>query len=758
MRSALIRFFDQAVAALRELMDRPWSLFFALLAVNAIALPYKGILHDSQLYAVQVMNRVENGVYADDLFFRYGSQDRFSVFSIAAAPLVQVLGLQNAFFLLYLVFNALLLLAAQRLTMTLFKNRIIAALSLLLLATTPLPYSGGGALVVNENFVTPRILAVALTIFALDQMFKKRYVAVVLLLIGAALMHPLMAFGGALVFGGWWAVERFGWKWTLIVCAGLAAVMAAILIYRPLGTRLLGPMDNEWREYSRRAVPMNFPSEWILFDWINLGAGLVFAFAVGLVPCREEDRRIARFGLVLGVVSAVTVVGTFVAAWLPYALPLQGQPYRALWLLRLMQAPFGLQLAWNLWRLHGGALKLVVPPDANPAGAAPTPELSANPAPVDAIVTQAGRGPTAPDSVAAAPIASEQRPASPPFWRYVWTEPWQDGVSKLLAALVAGYFCVVFFAPLEFGIMAFAAAGAAVVYFRGLGPTPQSPHWLARSTAAGAIVGALIWIVLRYCDMVKYTSKMLHVVNPTQYVALMLEALGFVGWAAVVLALVWLAVRRLGVGWRFQAAAAGTCLFLQTAALIVLYVWEVPVRPTSDLAFIGEFLEKHPPKDGDSLHTIYCAVGEPADIWLIAHAKSYFTRHQLAGNVFYRETAEEGQRRALVVKRFEQERMRRYVPFIPDELKRSQEELFGVPLDVGPPTLKDLAAVCQEEGVDYVAVPEAFNAPCVASNGRIYIYDCEQVRAALKSRSPKTGARPAPDKPAAQALVSPHVR
>ena len=78
MRSAVLRWFDQAVAALRELMDRPWTLFFALLAVNAIALPYRGFVHDSQLYAVQVMNRVENGAYADDLFFRYGSQDKYS--------------------------------------------------------------------------------------------------------------------------------------------------------------------------------------------------------------------------------------------------------------------------------------------------------------------------------------------------------------------------------------------------------------------------------------------------------------------------------------------------------------------------------------------------------------------------------------------------------------------------------------------------------------------------------------------------------
>ena len=79
--------------------------------------------------------------------------------------------------------------------------------------------------------------------------------------------------------------------------------------------------------------------------------------------------------------------------------------------------------------------------------------------------------------------------------------------------------------------------------------------------------------------------------------------------------------------------------------MIVLNVWEVPTRATSDLQFVGRFLEEHR-EGGGPLPTIYCSVGEPSDVWLIAHANSYFTRAQLDGNVFYRQTAMEGQRRA----------------------------------------------------------------------------------------------------------------
>ena len=573
MRSALSRWFDQAVAAVRELVGRPWSLFFALLAVNAVALPYRGVVHDSQLYAVQVMNRVEGGAYADDLFFRYGSQDKYSVFSLAVAPLARVLGLETTFFLLYLVFNALLFLAAQRLLTTLFKDRLVVAASLLLLATTPLAYSGWGGLVVNENFVTPRILAIALTAFALERMLKRRYKTALLLLAGAGLMHPLMAFGGALVFAGWWAVERFGWRPTLIACAALAAGTAAVLVYPPLGTRLFGPMDGDWRDCARRAVPMNFPSEWSFLDWLHLAAGLFLTFVIGLNPCEvPEGRRIARFALVLGGVSAAAVVGTILAPWLPYALPLQGQPYRALWLLRLMQAPFGLQLAADLWRQ-------------------------------------------------------------------------KDGRGKLAAVAVASYFGVVYFNSLEFGVMGFAGLATAVFYYRAFSPAPRGPDWLPRSLAAGVVLGAVVWATLRVVVALALRDLLLQVANPTQYACFLLSCLGFVGWAAVGLAAVWLGARLFGPGWRFAAAACGTCLAYQAASLIVLNVWEVPARPISDLQFVGRFLEKHG-AEGNRLPTVYCSVGEPADVWLIAHAKSYLARQQLAGNVFFRQTAMEGRRGA----------------------------------------------------------------------------------------------------------------
>jgi hypothetical protein len=103
----------RAASAILRLAAKPWSLYFLLLAVNALARPYAGITHDARLYSAQVLNQLDPGTFGDDLFFRYGSQDQFSVFSRFAAPFVHVLGAHAGFFLLYLIFNSLLILGLK---------------------------------------------------------------------------------------------------------------------------------------------------------------------------------------------------------------------------------------------------------------------------------------------------------------------------------------------------------------------------------------------------------------------------------------------------------------------------------------------------------------------------------------------------------------------------------------------------------------------------------------------------------------------
>src|SRR5262245_56173374 len=120
--------------ALRRLADRPGQLLLVLLALNALIRPYANITHDTRLYSVQVLNQLQGGTYADDLFFRYGSQDQFSLFSRLMAPLVGAVGLDEGYFAVYLLANCFLIWALKGLVERLIADRALSTLTLFFLA------------------------------------------------------------------------------------------------------------------------------------------------------------------------------------------------------------------------------------------------------------------------------------------------------------------------------------------------------------------------------------------------------------------------------------------------------------------------------------------------------------------------------------------------------------------------------------------------------------------------------------------------
>src|SRR4051812_43722218 len=94
---------DSLAQGLRDLSGRPSMLVGLLLLLNSIFMPYVGMIHDAQLYSGLVVNRIDPRVLGGDLFFQYGSQDQYSLFSPLMTPLVLILGVKGAFFLGYLV-------------------------------------------------------------------------------------------------------------------------------------------------------------------------------------------------------------------------------------------------------------------------------------------------------------------------------------------------------------------------------------------------------------------------------------------------------------------------------------------------------------------------------------------------------------------------------------------------------------------------------------------------------------------------------
>lgn len=320
---------DQTLAGL---LARPALLTLVLLAVRLVAYPYTGLIHDAMLYAAQVENQAAGLRLQTDLFFQFGSQDGYSVFSRAAAPLAAALGVPTLFLLLYVASCALFLYAQVRLVRRIVVDPRPAMLALVALAVGEQAYGGWGVFTLHEAFLTPRIPACALVLLAIDRAMDRSWAWAVAFVGLATALHPLMALVGATYLAAqrisevaWTHRSGLGVLLSVALAAGLGLVW---LLTRPW-------MDPRWLELVRQVSPHCFLSEWRLVDWIHLSIAVAAVLAARrYVP--GDARRL------LGLVLLISVGGLAAAAvaevW-PVAILVQAQPMRALWTLHFVAVP-----------------------------------------------------------------------------------------------------------------------------------------------------------------------------------------------------------------------------------------------------------------------------------------------------------------------------------------------------------------------------------------------------------------------------------
>lgn len=159
-------------------------------------------------------------------------------------------------------------------------------------------------------------------------------------------VHPLMAVSGLAVVAGWVAVERLPRR----VLGGLATagvlVGAGLLAWEPAGLAVFGRMDPAWMAEVRAVNSYAFPDEWSAADWSRIG---IRGLAVGLAAVLLPGPRRRRLAALVGLVAAAGLVIAVIAPYRPYTLLLQGQAYRALWLLEWLAFPFAFALAGGWW-------------------------------------------------------------------------------------------------------------------------------------------------------------------------------------------------------------------------------------------------------------------------------------------------------------------------------------------------------------------------------------------------------------------------
>jgi hypothetical protein len=187
---------------------------------------------------------------------------------------------------------------------------------------------------------------------------------------------------------------------------------------------------------------------------------------------------------------------------------------------------------------------------------------------------------------------------------------------------------------------------------------------------------------------------------------------------------------RRAFGW----ACGGLFVGVQLIALGITQVsWCGAFGPARfrEVAFVRETISGlAEPGQVPTVHWPNISTGE---LWFDVGANSYFSLHQIAGQLFHRETAIEAQRRSRLVAAFDLDYLStEYGLTVRQPWLR---EIYGVQGELPPATHDGLFRLCGEPNLDFVVVPVEFPGLASATDGKWYVYDCRRIRQ-MRTRVP----------------------
>ncbi|MFY9329827.1 MAG: hypothetical protein WAO76_17705 [Georgfuchsia sp.] len=305
---------------------------------------YSGIWHDAVIYNLMAAQRLNPAAYAHDLFFAFGSQGSYSLFTPLFAGLTDLFGIDLANRLVVLGGAALWVCALTLLARGMQSHAIpifVAVLANVVLQTS---YSlNGGTFVLNENFATARSLAFPIALFAiaLDNAGRSGMGAVSAMV--ATAIHPLLGIWSVLV-----AVSRRLSDRRLIVIGAVLLVLLALAALFSV-TPAFQIMDAVWEARVRQTAPDVFAG-----GWEQLATDrILFWIAACWAGSRFGATRNRRLYLVVAMLSAWAVLlSQLCSYWLPLSLIMQLQPWRVLWLAVVLGVFALTDSAWQLFVTH----------------------------------------------------------------------------------------------------------------------------------------------------------------------------------------------------------------------------------------------------------------------------------------------------------------------------------------------------------------------------------------------------------------------
>ena len=306
--------------------------------------PYDWLNRDAPVYALQAISQAHPQRFANDLFFLFGSQDKFTLLTGLVAPVYEWLGVDHAAALLTVLASLIWWGSCWLLARSIAGPRL-AWLSVAVIMATSGWYGGGEVFRYAETYFSARLPAEGLVLLALALQQLRRPAWACAVLAVAFIVHPLMTISGAALFALLQVPTR-RWAWLLLSAAIALALVILLAAVAPVGR--LQFVDPTWLSILQTRSAFLFPTSWTTADWCRTGA--VLATLLVAIPL-TDDARIKRVAMATAIVGAGGLLAAIVAGkYAPVALLLQVQPWRALWLASVIANLLVPVAAVSAWR------------------------------------------------------------------------------------------------------------------------------------------------------------------------------------------------------------------------------------------------------------------------------------------------------------------------------------------------------------------------------------------------------------------------
>lgn len=316
----------------------------ALVCTWALAHGYEGLRHDARLYTLLALERLRPDSLGQDVFVRFGSQDQFTLFSPVYALAIRCLGIEPAAASLTLLLQIAFLAGAAMLARRLVSPSL-ALLGVSVLLAVPGFYGADEVFRCIESFLTPRMGAEALVLFALAAAMSSRPRLAWLLATAAMLVHPVMAAAGLAALAFHYVGRSSPRRVAILIGTGVAllALAAATVPSGPFGR-----LDPQWLELLRARSPYAFLLNWSLDDWGRVSLPLA-TLAIGARFLTTPDSR--SLSLVVLLTATTGLALTLIACdGLRLTLITQLQPWRWEWLALTVAALLAPAIAAAAWQ------------------------------------------------------------------------------------------------------------------------------------------------------------------------------------------------------------------------------------------------------------------------------------------------------------------------------------------------------------------------------------------------------------------------